>query len=153
MTGKKRVIRKWKPPVRKSFIPCRIQENKRVNFQFPHPYCIARIGCSLFAKVKWPVVKFSQYRVLPGMGIRATFFASQSALLFLWIILELPFDAHGSEWLLLVSVFESLLWDVKSQPHILTYFELEDSCFTILCWFLPYNNVNPPWIYICPLMF
>ena len=24
------------------------------------------------------------------------------------------------------------------------FFKLEDNCFTMLCWFLPYNNVNRP---------
>ena len=28
---------------------------------------------------------------------------------------------------------------------------MKDNCFTILCWFLPYINMNQPWIYICPL--
>ena len=31
------------------------------------------------------------------------------------------------------------------------YFQLEDNCFSILCWFLPYNNMNQPWVHICPL--
>ena len=28
---------------------------------------------------------------------------------------------------------------------------MEDNCFTILCWFLPYNNMSQPQVYICPL--
>ena len=28
---------------------------------------------------------------------------------------------------------------------------MEDNCFTILCWLLPYNRVNHPQIHICPL--
>ena len=28
---------------------------------------------------------------------------------------------------------------------------LEDNCFTILYWFLPYINMNQPQVYICPL--
>ena len=28
---------------------------------------------------------------------------------------------------------------------------LEDSCFTMLCWFLPYINTNPPQVYTRPL--
>ena len=31
------------------------------------------------------------------------------------------------------------------------YFQLEDNCFTILCWFLPYININQPQAYVCPL--
>ena len=27
---------------------------------------------------------------------------------------------------------------------------MEDNCFIILCWFLPYINVNQPQAYICP---
>ena len=30
-------------------------------------------------------------------------------------------------------------------------FFLEDNCFTILCWFLPYINMNQPQVYIYPL--
>ena len=29
--------------------------------------------------------------------------------------------------------------------------ELYRNCFTMLCWFLPYNNVNQPQLYIYPL--
>ena len=25
---------------------------------------------------------------------------------------------------------------------------MEDNCFTMLCWFLPFNNVNQPYVYI-----
>ena len=28
---------------------------------------------------------------------------------------------------------------------------MEDSCFTTLCWFLPYININQSQVYICPL--
>ena len=28
---------------------------------------------------------------------------------------------------------------------------MEDTCFTILFWFLPYINMNQPWVYISPL--
>jgi len=28
---------------------------------------------------------------------------------------------------------------------------LEDNCFTMLCWFLPYINMNQSQVYICPL--
>ena len=31
------------------------------------------------------------------------------------------------------------------------YFQLEFNCFRILCWFLPYTNMNQPQVYICPL--
>ena len=31
------------------------------------------------------------------------------------------------------------------------FFKLEDNCFTMLCWFLPYNNVSQPSVYLCPL--
>ena len=30
-------------------------------------------------------------------------------------------------------------------------FWLEDNCFTILCWFLPYINMNWPKVYVCLL--
>ena len=30
-------------------------------------------------------------------------------------------------------------------------FQLEDNFFIILCWFLPYININQPSVYICPL--
>ena len=29
---------------------------------------------------------------------------------------------------------------------------MEENCFTILCWFLPYNNTNWPQLYIYPLL-
>ena len=29
---------------------------------------------------------------------------------------------------------------------------LEDNCFTLLCWPLPYINMNQPQVYICPLL-
>ena len=28
---------------------------------------------------------------------------------------------------------------------------MEDNCFTILCWFLPYISMNRPYVYMCPL--
>ena len=28
---------------------------------------------------------------------------------------------------------------------------MEDNCFTVLCWFLPYISMNQPKVYICPL--
>ena len=31
------------------------------------------------------------------------------------------------------------------------YFQLKDDCFTVLCWFLPYINMNQPWVQTCPL--
>ena len=31
------------------------------------------------------------------------------------------------------------------------FFKLEDNCFTILCWFLPYISMNQPQVYLCPL--
>ena len=31
------------------------------------------------------------------------------------------------------------------------FFQLKDNCFTILCWFLPYINMNQPQVYIRPL--
>ena len=31
------------------------------------------------------------------------------------------------------------------------YFQLKDNCCTILCWFLPYINMNQPQVYVCPL--
>ena len=31
------------------------------------------------------------------------------------------------------------------------FFKLEDNCFTILCWPLPYININQLQVYICPL--
>ena len=33
----------------------------------------------------------------------------------------------------------------------LFFFLLEDNCFTILCWPLPYINMNQPQVYTCPL--
>ena len=30
------------------------------------------------------------------------------------------------------------------------YFKWEDNCSTRLCWFLPYNSVNQPWVYYVP---
>ena len=31
------------------------------------------------------------------------------------------------------------------------FFKVEDNCFTTLCWFLPYNNMNQPRVYL-PLL-
>ena len=32
--------------------------------------------------------------------------------------------------------------------YVFIYFELEDNWFTILCWILPYNNMNQPQVHI-----
>ena len=32
-------------------------------------------------------------------------------------------------------------------PFSRFFFKLEDNCFTILCWFLPYNSMNQPQVY------
>ena len=37
------------------------------------------------------------------------------------------------------------------QGFFLIFFKLEDNCFTIFCWFLPYISVDQPQVYICPL--
>ena len=34
----------------------------------------------------------------------------------------------------------------------LFFFLLEDNCFTILCWYVPYININQPQVYICLLL-
>ena len=34
---------------------------------------------------------------------------------------------------------------------VLKIFSLEDNCFTVLYWSLPYINMNQPKVYICPL--
>ena len=34
--------------------------------------------------------------------------------------------------------------------HFLFFFQLEDNCFRILCWPLPYLNMNQPQVYISP---
>ena len=36
---------------------------------------------------------------------------------------------------------------------LLWFSQLEDQTFTVLCWFLPYNNMNHPQVAICPLLF
>ena len=33
-----------------------------------------------------------------------------------------------------------------SSPTSSPFFKPEDSCFTMLCWFLLYTNLNPPWV-------
>ena len=33
---------------------------------------------------------------------------------------------------------------------VLKIFSLEDNCFTVFYWFLPYINMNQPKVYICP---
>ena len=41
----------------------------------------------------------------------------------------------------------------KSRPRLSDWTELaelKDNCFTILWWFLPYINMNQPWVYMCP---
>ena len=40
---------------------------------------------------------------------------------------------------------------VEKHFYILYLFQLENNCFTILCWLLPYINMNQPEVYICPL--
>ena len=49
-------------------------------------------------------------------------------------------------------------WEKHSKLFVSTklgaaflFFQLEDNCFTILHWFLPYINRNQPSVYICPL--
>ena len=37
---------------------------------------------------------------------------------------------------------------LKNHPHFL---KLEDNCFTMLCWLLPFNIVTQPYVYISPL--
>lgn len=41
---------------------------------------------------------------------------------------------------------------VKNGHFLKFIFQLEENCFTILCWFLPYNNTNRPQLYIYPLL-
>ena len=36
--------------------------------------------------------------------------------------------------------------------EFLFFFFLHGTCFTILCWFLPYINTNQPQVYMCPLL-
>ena len=48
---------------------------------------------------------------------------------------------------------EVMLSDL-SGPNVFFFFNLflwEDNYFIILCWFLPYINMNQPLIYVCPL--
>ena len=46
-----------------------------------------------------------------------------------------------------------LICFIKRVNYIFTFhnFWLEDNCFTILCWFLPYIITNQPWVHRCPL--
>lgn len=83
---------KWKPPGRKIFILCRIQENKLESiFNFPH-YIEWQVGCSLFAKDPSKLLlNFFNIEFCLVWASETTFFASRSALLFLAVILELHF--------------------------------------------------------------
>ena len=47
-----------------------------------------------------------------------------------------------------ISAWTVLLSFLKNK---LIYFYLEGNCFTVLCWLLPYINMNQPWVYIYPL--
>ena len=42
---------------------------------------------------------------------------------------------------------------VRSPAIHFLKFLLEDNCFTILWWFLPYINISQPQVYMCPLPF
>ena len=39
----------------------------------------------------------------------------------------------------------------KKLYHRNFFLFLQGICFTILCWFLPYINMNQPQVYMCPL--
>ena len=57
--------------------------------------------------------------------------------------------------------FSCFLYDLVNVGNLITdsfasfiflFFPLEDNCFTVLCWPLPYINMNQPQIYTCPLL-
>ena len=49
-------------------------------------------------------------------------------------------------------VNQALAWLVWGIIFLRLYFYLEDSCFTISCWLIPYENVSHPQLCMCPLL-
>ena len=62
------------------------------------------------------------------------------------------FDISVSKMIITLSSYNmSPFWDITSLLSDCFFFYLEDNCFTMLCWFLPFNNVSQPQVYTCPL--
>ena len=53
------------------------------------------------------------------------------------------------EWINLIKWVDWSPPGTSSQFFFKCYFQLEDNCFTILWWFLPYIDMNQPWMYVC----
>ena len=73
-------------------------------------------------------------------------FPSQSP--FLWAFAD---AVHQNEKLIISSSFLNTLPEIQFFKKPPLFFWLEDNCFTILYWFLPYSNMNQPQIYMYSL--
>ena len=62
-----------------------------------------------------------------------------------------PFIYFKLEFSLLKLMYQARSSGTFLKIFKFVYFQLEDNCFTILCWFLPHINMNQPQVYICPL--
>ena len=62
-----------------------------------------------------------------------------------------PVENHCSKWSSInMTVFSLMTYMSFLTFYFLIYFYLEDNCFTVLYWFLPYNDVNQLWVDPCP---
>ena len=78
---------------------------------------------------------------LPGSSVHGIFQAR---------VLEWGAIAFSLNWpsSLLFFEVEDIFFFFTFSPLLLFYFYLEDNCFTVLYWFLLYNNLNQPYVYI-----
>ena len=57
------------------------------------------------------------------------------------------------KWVINMKACNKVENTIKEEVFVCFFLKLENDCFTMLCWFLPYNNVNQPQVCICPLPF
>ena len=60
------------------------------------------------------------------------------------ILLSLPRESLFFEYKELFFILRPFLLNLLLLIFKFIYFQLEDNCLTILCWFLPYSNMNQP---------
>ena len=71
-----------------------------------------------------------------------------------WNIVDLQCHVNffcTTDWFSYIWTYAYILFSILFS--IMHFFKLEDNCFTMLCWFMPYNSVNHPWLHIyilCP---
>ena len=106
----------------------------------------------------WRIPWTKEFGVLQSIGShRVGHIWSDTCMGLLMTIFSIMGDIHSHSHLphMYVCVLQ-LLRDINvmAQQYSIAFlkkFLLEGNCFTILCWFLPYINMNQPKVYICPL--